>query len=200
MDIFKTADRLKFNRQEWRKVIEQNPKVFLFKHTQVTNVVVLLTQQGLKGQEVFEFIKEYPDLLLANRYSLLKNKLALFEQLKMNKDTQRNLIKSYPFILLKSYNSFINKVFYFNKELKMDIEEVDIYPLIYTFNLNRDIKPRCELMKKYNKWLPFSEAFSMSVEDLAKKLGEENVEVSKEDGSPLYERDLLFRYSKYLTI
>ena len=181
-------------------MIEQNPKVFLFKQTQLTNVVSLLTKQGLKSKEVFEFIKEYPDLLLANRYSLLKNKLELFEQLKMNRDTVKNLVLTYPFILLKSYNSFINKVFYFNKELRMDIEEIDIYPLIYAYNLNRDIKPRCELMKKYNKWLPFSEAFSMSVEDLAKKLGEENYQVQSDSGSPLYERDLLFRYSKYLTI
>jgi hypothetical protein len=66
--------------------------------------------------------------------------------------------------------------------------------------LNRDIRPRCELMKKHNKWLPMSEAFSMSVEELADKLGIDRKEIKVEPIGPLYERDLLFRYSKYITL
>lgn len=158
-----------------------------------------MSQIGLKAKETFEFVKIYPDLLLANRYNILRKKLLLFGDLQMNKTTIRNLIKNYPFILLKSYNSFIDKVFYFSKELNMNIEEIDIYPLIYLYDLNRDIKPRCELMKKMNKWISFKEAFSMSVEDLAKKLGTGSPD-NITDSAPLYERDLLFRYSKYFTI
>jgi hypothetical protein len=154
---------------------------------------------GIKTKETFELVKVYPDLLLANRYNILKKKLLLFQDLQMNKSTIKNLIKNYPFILLKSYNSFIDKVFYFSKELNMNIEEIDIYPLIYLYDLNRDIKPRCELMKKMKKCIPFKEAFSMSVEDLANKLGASNP-ASVGDSGPLYERDLLFRYSKYYTI
>jgi hypothetical protein len=83
----------------------------------------------------------------------------------------------------------------------MNIEEIDIYPLIYLYDLNRDIKPRCELMKNMNKWITFKEAFSMSVEDLAKRLGTvNNVNVVDSTSAPLFERDLLFRYSKYYTI
>jgi len=81
----------------------------------------------------------------------------------------------------------------------MNIEEIDIYPLIYLYDLKRDIKPRCELMKKMNNWIPFKEAFSMSVEDLAKRLGTVN-NINVDDSAPLFERDLLFRYSKYYTI
>jgi hypothetical protein len=163
------------------------------------NVFALLSQMGLKSKDTFEFVKIYPDLLLANRYNILQKKLLLFGDLQMNKSTIKSLIKTYPFILLKSYNSFIDKVFYFSKELNMNIEEVDIYPLIFLYDLKRDIKPRCEIMKKMNKWIPFKEAFSISVEDLAIKLGAGSVE-EIENSAPLYERDLLFRYSKYLTI
>lgn len=163
------------------------------------NVFALMSKIGLKSKETFEFVKIYPDLLLANRYNILQKKLLLFSDLQMNKSTIKSLIKTYPFILLKSYNSFIDKVFYFSKELNMNIEEVDIYPLIFLYDLKRDIKPRCEMMKKINKWIPFKEAFSMSVEDLAIKLGASSVEKIG-DSAPLYERDLLFRYSKYLTI
>ncbi len=200
MNIFKTSDRMKFDRKVWRGIIERNPKVFLFKDTQITNVVSCLTSKGLSSKEILQFMNDYPDLLLANRYSMLKEKMLLFDALKMNKDTVKSLVRAYPFILLKSYNSFINKVFYFSKELKKDIEETDIYPLIYTFNLNKDIKPRCELMKKYDKWIPLNEAFSMSVEELAAKLEVDVKEITKEEDSPLNERDLLFKYSKYLTI
>lgn len=190
---------MKINRQDFREIIEKNCKVFLFRHTQVTNVVTLLTKQGLRTKEVFNILKEYPDLLLANRYDLLRQKLQLFAELRINQSSIKNLVLNYPFILLKSYNSFINKVFYFKKELKMDIETIDIYPLIYVYNLERDIKPRCELMKKYNNWLPFSEAFAMTVDELALKLGANQTEVTKVDDFN-YERDLLFRYSKYVTI
>jgi hypothetical protein len=191
---------MKLDRKEWREIIKANPKVFLFRHTQLTNVVSQLTKYGLKAKEVFEIIKVYPDLLLANRYSMLRKKLELFEQLKMNKDTIRNLIREYPFILLKSYNSFINKVFYFNKELKKDIEDIDIYPLIYCYSLKDDIKPRCEIMKKANKWLPFAEAFSITVDQLAEKLGVDKKDIISTEDKGLFERDLMFRYSKYITI
>lgn len=193
---------MKFDRKEWRALIEKDPRVYLFRHTQMTNVVSLLRYHGVSNKEAFEIIKQYPDFLLANRYDLLRKKFALFNQLKLNKSTIRNLIKLYPFIMLKSYNSFVNKVFYFHQELKMDIEDIDIYPLIYVYNLQKDIKPRCELMKKYNKWLPFNEAFSMSIEDLAEKLNvkAEDKAIKPSDASPLQERDLLFRYSKYHTI
>jgi hypothetical protein len=119
----------------------------------------------------------------------------------MNNATIEKLIRTYPFILLKTYNSFVEKVFYFNKELKMNIEEVDIYPIIYIFDLNRDIIPRVNLMKKNNQWLPFKEAFSMSLEELAQKLNsKETISTNFDASAPLYERDLLFRYSKYSTI
>lgn len=191
---------MKFDRKEWREIIQRNPKVFLFRHTQLTNVVSQLTKYGLKAKEVFEIIKVYPDLLLANRYSMLKKKLELFEQLKMNKDTIKNLIKEYPFILLKSYNSFINKVFYFNKEIKIEIEDLDIYPMIYCYSLKNDIKPRCELMKKANKSIPYSEAFSMTLDQLAEKLGVDKKDIAGAEDKGLFERDLMFRYSKYITI
>ena len=55
-------------------------------------------------------------------------------------------------------------------------------------------------MKNNNTWLPFTEAFSMSVEDLAKKLNVKIDEIKVKDSGPLQERDLLFRYSKYHTI
>jgi hypothetical protein len=199
LNIFRLIDSFNTERKEWREVIERNPNIFIFKHTQLKNVFSILSQLGIKAKETFEFVKIYPDLLIANRYNILKKKLLLFGDLQMNKSTIKNLIKSYPFILLKSYNSFIDKVFYFSKELNMNIEEIDIYPLIYLYDLNRDIKPRCEMMKQMKKWIPFKEAFSMSVEDLAKKLGAVNP-TSVGDSGPLYERDLLFRYSKYYTI
>jgi len=191
---------MKLDRKEWRQIIEKDPRVFIFRYTQLINIEKLLSNYGIRKTEIFEFIKQYPDLLMANRYDLLRKKLQLLEELKLNKTTIKNLIKSYPFILLKSYNSFVNKVFYFNNELRMDIEDIDIYPLIYVFNLERDIKPRCELMKKYNTWLPFSQVFSLSMPELAEKLGAKQEEISLQ-GTPLSnERDLLFKYSKYHTI
>ena len=36
---------------------------------------------------ILDIIKQYPDLLLSNRYSMLRKKMDLFETLKMNKDT-----------------------------------------------------------------------------------------------------------------
>jgi hypothetical protein len=163
-------------------------------------VISLLNKKGIKPNETIKFIADYPDLLLANRYSMLRKKLDLFKELKMNNDTIKNLVRTYPFILLKSYNSFINKVFYFSKEHKKDVEDIEIYPLIYVFNLNKDIRPRCEMMKKTGKWIPLNEAFSMSVEDLAQKLGLDKKEIPSYEDSSLHERDLLFKYSKYITI
>jgi hypothetical protein len=82
----------------------------------------------------------------------------------------------------------------------MKIENTDIYPIIYVFNLETDIKPRCEIMKKYNKWIPFKEAFSLPLDQFAEKMGVKKSEVdSLTSPSMLHERDIFFRYSKYLT-
>ncbi len=220
---------MKFPQNEWLEVIKTNPRVFLFKYTQIKNIQKFLFKYNICNNELFKIIKEYPDLLIANRYDMLRRKLALFEDLKINSVTIGNLIKAYPFVLLKSYNSFINKVYYFHKELKMDIEKIDIYPLIYVYNLERDIKPRCGLMKEYNVWVKFSEAFSMSVDELEVRLREigdvdkdkdnnnnnnrndvdkdnnrNDVDRDREEKAVpkavANERDLLFRYNKYHTI
>jgi hypothetical protein len=118
----------------------------------------------------------------------------------MSKMTVKNFIQRYPFILVKSYNSFIKKVVYFS-ELGFKIENIDIYPLIYAFNLATDIKPRCEVMKMQNKWIPFNEAFSISPTEFQSKLGVSSQEYENlKEASPLHERDLMFRYSKYLVL
>jgi hypothetical protein len=160
----------------------------------------LLKGINLTEEEIFGIIKICPDIMISNRYSILMKKLELFGKLNINKNTIKSLILKYPFILVKSYNSFIKKVFYFN-DLGLKIENIDIYPLIYLYNLATDIKPRCEVMKKYNKWIPLKEAFSISPADFQQRLGisAQEYEGYKED-SPLHERDLLFRYSKYLII
>jgi hypothetical protein len=200
LNIFRVVDNYKLDKKEWFEVVKKNPKVFLFRHSQINNIMNNLSEYKIKPKETFEFIKQYPDLLLINRHNLLIKKLELFQTLGMNKATIRNLIKTYPFILLKSYNSFINKVLYFTYELDMRIEDIDIYPIILVYNLERDIKPRCNLMKKYNKWIPFKEAFSMTPEEFAKKINISPSEFIEGDPSPLFERDLMFRYSKYYTI
>jgi hypothetical protein len=173
----------------------------LFRYSQINNVVDLLRKYDLKYNEILQLIKDYPDLLISNRYSILKQKIDLFDQLNMEKSTVRNLIRNFPFIILKSYNSFIRKILYF-KNLQINITEMDIYPVIFVYNLNRDIKPRCELMKKHNKWIPFKEAFALSPDEFCKRLSVERKEFDElyHDSSPLFERDLTFRYSKYLTI
>ena len=138
-------------------------------------------------------------MILSNRHSLLNKKLKLLDELVPQKSTVRTLIRMYPFILLKSYNSFVRKILYFNKELEKNILELEIFPIIFVFNFNKDIKPRCELMRKYNKWIPFKSAFSLTPEDFVQKIGVDlkEYESFKEDSSPLYERDLLYRYNKY---
>jgi hypothetical protein len=200
----RTIDNIKTDKKEWKKLILKNPKFLIFKHNHISNLFSLLSHKGIKASETFEFVKSYPDLMLANRHNVLLYKLSLFDKLQINKSTVKNLVKAYPFILLKSYNSFIDKVSYFSKELKLNIEEIDIYPIIYVYDLKRDIIPRCEMMKRANKWLPFKEAFSMSLEDLAKKLtisteGLNSLNTGSEN-SPVYEREMLFKYSKYHTI
>jgi hypothetical protein len=130
----------------------------------------------------------------------LRKKFGLFTELGINKKTVKTLLLKYPFVLVKSYNSFIKKILYFN-QIGLKIENIDIYPLIYVFNLATDIKPRCEVMRKYNKWLPFKEAFSISPEEFQKRMGISNQEYEGfTEPSPLQERDLMFRYSKYLLI
>jgi hypothetical protein len=188
-----------FDKQEVKELIKRDPKFLIFKSTQFDNVIKHLNSLDIKPAQIFEMIKQYPDILLSNRYSILEKKLELFNDLNLNKATIRNLIKRYPFILLKSYNSFVKKVLYFN-DMGMKIESTDIYPLIYVFNLDTDIKPRCEIMKKYNKWIPFKEAFSLTADQFAEKMGVNKSEFdSYASPSLLHERDVFFRYSKYLT-
>lgn len=161
-----------------------------------------MKKYDIKSQEVFSMIKQYPELLIANRESLLEKKLKLLDELIPQKSTMRTLIRMYPFILLKSYNSFVKKVLYFNKELEKNILDLDIFPIIFVFNFNTEIKPRCELMRRLNIWMPFKEAFSLTPEEFTKKLNVDFAEYEKlkEDPSPLFERDLLFRYNKYIGI
>ncbi len=155
----------------------------------------------IRAGETFDLIEKYPELLLSNRYSLLRKKLALLNELIPQKSTVRTLIKMYPFILLKSYNSFIKKILYFNKELEKNILDLDIFPIIFVFNFNRDIKPRCELMRKYNTWIPMKEAFGLNPEEFVKKIGGSIQEYNSfVESSPMYERDLLYRYNKYYGI
>jgi hypothetical protein len=181
-------------------LIEKDSKCFLFKVEQFNNVIALLKDHDLTDEEVFNIIKSCPDILISDRYSILTKKFKLFADLNINKSTIKNLILKYPFILVKSYNSFIRKVVYFN-ELELKIENIDIYPLIYVFNLATDIKPRCEVMKKCNKWIPFKEAFSISPSEFQSRMGITATEYdSFVEPSPLHERDLMFRYSKYLIL
>ncbi len=194
LPILKLPNNLKWDKKEFYDFIIQNPKVFLFKHTQIINVISLITQYKIKSSEVFEILKKYPDLLIANRYSMLEKKLELFDLLKLRKSTIRNLIKTYPFILLKSYNSFVNKVYYFKNDLGIHIEDIEIYPIIFVFNLNKDIKPRCELMKKYNKWIPFKEVFSLTPEEFINRIGAKKEDYVEYESGPLHERDIMFRY------
>ncbi len=202
MEIFKTLNTLGINKQEFINFFEKDPKLFLFKSTHFKIIFSSLKKYDIKSQEVFSIIKQYPEMLIANRESLLEKKLKLLDELIPQKSTMRTLIRMYPFILLKSYNSFVKKVLYFNKELEKNILDLDIFPIIFVFNFNTEIKPRCELMRRMNSWMPFKEAFSLTPEEFTKKL---NVDLSefeklKEDSSPLYERDLLFRYNKYIGI
>ncbi len=180
-------------------MIQKDPKFLLFNSSQIHNILKYLNSYDIKPQYTLEIFKQYPDLLISNRYSLLEKKLELLNDLNMKKSTIRNLIKRYPFILLKSYNSFIKKILYFY-DLNIKIEETDIYPVIFVFDLETDIKPRCELMKFHNKWIPLKEAFSLSFEEFIERLGLTKDNYKKHSSeSPLRERDVLFRYSKYLT-
>ena len=180
-------------------LIKRDPKFLIFRYTQVENIIKQLSAFDIKPSQTFELVKQYPDILISNRYSILEKKLELFTDLNLNKSTIKNLIKRYPFILLKSYNSFVRKILYFN-DLGMKIESIDIYPIIFLFNLETDIKPRCEIMKKYNKWIPFKEAFSLTPEQFAERMGVNNSEYDNNSSpSLLNERDIFFRYSKYLT-
>ena len=189
-------------KEEFREFIEKDPKLFLFKSSHFKNIFMYLKTFDIKASETFNILKKYPELVLANRHSLLMKKISLLNELIPQKSTIRTLIKMYPFILLKSYNSFVRKILYFNKELEKNILELDIFPMIFMFNFQRDIKPRCELMRKYNNWIPLKEAFALSAEEFTKKLGAsiDEYNLLVEDSSPLFERDLLYRYNKYYGI
>lgn len=189
-------------KEEFKEFIEKDSKLFLFKSSHFKNIFTFLKFYDIKAGETFNLMKKYPELILANRYSLLKKKLNLLNELIPQKSTLRTLIKMYPFMLLKSYNSFIKKILYFNKELEKNILELDIFPIIFVFNFHKDIKPRCELMRKYNNWIPLKEAFALNSEDFVKQIGGSIEEYNSfvEDSSPLYERDLLYRYNKFYGI
>lgn len=189
-------------KEEFREFIEKDPKLFLFRSSHFKNIFIFLKKYDIKASETFNLLKKYPELVLANRYSLLVRKINLLNELIPQKSTIRTLIKMYPFILLKSYNSFVKKILYFNKELEKNILDLDIFPMIFVFNFHRDIKPRCELMRRYNNWIPLKEAFGLSAEEFTKKIGASQEEYNSfvEDSSPLYERDLLFRYNKFYGI
>lgn len=193
---------LGLNKEEFIEFFEKDSKLFLFRSTHFRIIFSALKKYDIKSKEVFQMIKEYPEMLIANRESLLEKKLKLLEELIPQKSTIRTLIRMYPFIILKSYNSFVKKILYFNKDLEKNILELDIFPIIFVFNFNTEIKPRCELMRRMNLWMPLKEAFSLSPEEFTKKLGVEIAEYEKlkEDPSPLYERDLLYRYNKYIGI
>jgi len=188
-------------KEEFKIFIERDSKLFLFKSSHFKNIFSFLKMYDIRAGETFDLIEKYPELLLSNRYSLLRKKLALLNELIPQKSTVRTLIKMYPFILLKSYNSFIKKILYFNKELEKNILDLDIFPIIFVFNFNRDIKPRCELMRKYNTWIPMKEAFGLNPEEFVKKIGGSIQEYNSfVESSPMYERDLLYRYNKYYGI
>lgn len=189
-------------KEEFREFIEKDPKLFLFRSSHFKNIFLYLKKFDIKAGETFNILKKYPELVLANRHSLLMKKINLLNDLIPQKSTIRTLIKMYPFILLKSYNSFVRKILYFNKELEKNILELDIFPIIFVYNFQRDIKPRCELMRKYNNWIPLKEAFALPAEDFTKKIGASVDEYNSlvEDSSPLYERDLLYRYNKFYGI
>lgn len=202
MEIFKTLNTLGLDKQEFKNFFEKDSKLFLFKSSHFKIIFSSLKKYDIKSQEVFSMIKQYPEMLIANRESLLEKKLKLLDELIPQKSTMRTLLRMYPFILLKSYNSFVKKVLYFNKELEKNIIDLDIFPIIFVFNFNTEIKPRCELMRRLNSWMPFKEAFSLTPEEFTKKLNVDLIEFErlKEDSSPLFERDLLFRYNKYIGI
>lgn len=96
----------------------------------------------------------------------------------------------------------MKKILYFNKELEKNILDLEIFPIIFVFNFQKDIKPRCELMRRYNKWISFKEAFALPAEDFVNKVGGSIEEFNSliENPSPLYERDLLYKYNKYYGI
>lgn len=189
-------------KEEFREFIEKDSKLFLFRSSHFKNIFMYLKRFDIKASETFNILKKYPELVLANRHSLLMKKINLLNELVPQKSTIRTLVKMYPFILLKSYNSFVKKILYFNKELEKNILELDIFPIIFIFNFQRDIKPRCELMRKYNNWIPLKEAFALPPEEFTKKIGASLDEYNSfvEDSSPLHERDLLYRYNKYYGI
>jgi hypothetical protein len=198
----KAIETFGLKKEEFIEFIEKDPKLFLFRSSHFKNIFIFLKKFDIKASETFNILKVFPELVLANRHSLLIKKITLLNDLIPQKSTMRTLIKMYPFILLKSYNSFVRKILYFNKELEKNILDLDIFPIIFVFNFYRDIKPRCELMRKYNNWIPLKEAFALSTEEFTKKVGGSLEEYNSfvEDSSPLYERDLLYRYNKYYGI
>lgn len=202
MEIFKSVITLGLKKEEFIQFIERDSKLFLFKSSHFKNIFSYLKKYDIKAGETFNIIKRHPELIFANRHSLLRKKLQLLDDLITQKSTMRSLIKLYPFLLLKSYNSFVKKILYFNKELEKNILDLDIFPIIFVFNFQQDIKPRCQLMRRYNKWIPFKEAFALPVEDFVNQVGGTIEEFNSliENPSPLYERDLLYKYNKYYGI
>lgn len=127
--------------------------------------------------------------------------MQLLEKLNLENSTIRNLIRNFPFLLLKSYNSYVRKLQYL-KSVNMDLSEIDIFPVIFCFNLNSEIKPRIELMRTKNKYLPLKLVFAMDKTDFVNAINAKTEEYDKlvQDPAPHFERDLTFRYSKYLSI
>lgn len=190
---------LGLNKEEFKDFLEKDSKCLLFKSSHFKNIFAFLRKYDIKASETFSLIQRFPELVIANRHSLLAKKLTLLEELIPQKSTIRTLIRMYPFVLLKSYNSFVRKILYFNKELEKNILELEIFPVIFVFNFYRDIKPRCEIMRRKENWLPLKEAFALSPQKFAEKIGVTEEEYNRyvENSAPLYERDLLFKYNKY---
>jgi hypothetical protein len=84
----------------------------------------------------------------------------------------------------------------------MNINEMEIFPVIFCYNLNTEIRPRIELMRSKNKFIPLKQAFSLDKKEFAKVINASEDDFNKlvRDPAPQYERDLTFRYSKYLSI
>lgn len=102
MEIFKSVITFGLKKEEFRQFIENDSKLFLFRSSHFKNIFSYLKKYDIKAGETFNLIKKHPELILANRHSLLRKKLKLLDEIIIQKSTMRTLIKLYPFILLKA--------------------------------------------------------------------------------------------------
>ena len=63
------------DKEEFINFFEKDSKLFLFKSSHFKIIFSSLRKYDIKSKEVFSMIKQYPEMIIANRESLLEKKL-----------------------------------------------------------------------------------------------------------------------------